>query len=121
MPDHAPIQTGPRAASPNFTLVRSLGTWAEMASSGSVTEVLLVLKSSQVVPHDGGRRGGSPDDLATSLAEPAHQFRMFTAREITRATVNKEAKDWIIISSFAHGVKGMVSVGLKAVALVNEV
>jgi hypothetical protein len=46
---------------------------------------------------------------------------MLTAREITRATVNSDASDWTIISSLAHGVSGMVSVGLNAVALVNEV
>jgi hypothetical protein len=32
----------------------------------------------------------------------------------------RDASDWIIISNFAHSVRGIVSVGLKAVALVNE-
>ena len=46
---------------------------------------------------------------------------MLTAREMTRAIVSNDASDWIIISNFAHGESGMVSVGLNAVALVNEV
>lgn len=44
---------------------------------------------------------------------------MLTAREMTRATVRSEASDWIIISSLAQADRGMVSVGLKAVALLN--
>ena len=50
-----------------------------------------------------------------------HHLRMFTARDTTTATVTKEAKDWSIIKSFAQVVRGIVSVGLKAVALVNDV
>lgn len=46
--------------------------------------------------------------------------RIFTARAATSATVIREARDWIIISTFAHSVSGMVSVGLNAVAFVNE-
>jgi hypothetical protein len=46
---------------------------------------------------------------------------MFTAREMTTATVTDEARDWSIMSSFAHAVSGIVSVGLNAVALVNDV
>jgi len=46
---------------------------------------------------------------------------MLTAREITTATVTSEAIDWSIMSDFAQDVSGMVSVGLNAVALVNEV
>ena len=49
------------------------------------------------------------------------QLRMFTARDTTRATVNSDASDWTMKSILAHGVSGMVSVGLKAVALVNDV
>lgn len=48
-------------------------------------------------------------------------FKMFTARETTSATVTKDAKDCNIINSFAHGVRGIVSVGLNAVAFVNDV
>jgi hypothetical protein len=46
---------------------------------------------------------------------------MLTARDIASATVRSEASDWSIMSSFAQAVRGMVSVGLNAVALVNEV
>jgi hypothetical protein len=48
------------------------------------------------------------------------QARMLTARDTTRATVSNEASDWSIMSSFAQGVSGMVSVGLKAVTFVND-
>jgi hypothetical protein len=46
---------------------------------------------------------------------------MLTARETTTATVSNEARDCNIINNFAQAVSGMVSVGLNAVALVNEV
>ena len=49
------------------------------------------------------------------------QLRMFTARETTSATVNSDASDCTMKRILAHGVSGMVSVGLKAVALVNDV
>ncbi len=49
------------------------------------------------------------------------QLRMFTALEMTNATVRSDASDWIIISNFAQAVSGIVSVGLNAVALVNDV
>ena len=46
---------------------------------------------------------------------------MLTARETTTATVTSEARDCNIINNLDHAVSGMVSVGLKAVALVNDV
>jgi hypothetical protein len=46
---------------------------------------------------------------------------MLTAREMTSATVRRDAVDWTAINSFAEGVSGIVSVGLKAVAFVNDV
>lgn len=46
---------------------------------------------------------------------------MLTARDTTTATVTKEASDCSIISNFAQAVSGIVSVGLNAVALVNDV
>ncbi len=49
------------------------------------------------------------------------QLRMFTAREITTATVTSEASDCTMNSDLAQAVNGMVSVGLNAVAFVNEV
>ena len=47
-------------------------------------------------------------------------LRMFTALAATSANVINETADSISISIFARIVKGMVSVGEKAVALVNE-
>ena len=52
---------------------------------------------------------------------PPRQLRMLTARDTTTATVTNEARDWNIINSFDHGVSGIVSVGLNAVAFVNDV
>src|ERR1700693_4389422 len=49
------------------------------------------------------------------------QAKMLTAREMTKASVMSEASDCSAISSFAHPVSGIVSVGLNAVALVNDV
>jgi hypothetical protein len=46
---------------------------------------------------------------------------MLTARDTTTATVTSEANDWSIIKNLAQGVNGIVSVGLNAVALVNDV
>ena len=46
--------------------------------------------------------------------------RMLTARATTSPTVTSEASDWPLISHLAMGVSGIVSVGLKAVAFVNE-
>ena len=47
------------------------------------------------------------------------QLRMFTARDATTATVRSEAVDCTPMSSFAIAVRGIVSVGLNAVALVK--
>ena len=48
-------------------------------------------------------------------------MRMFTALDTTRATVSSDARDCTMKRIFAQGVSGMVSVGLNAVAFVNEV
>ncbi len=45
---------------------------------------------------------------------------MLTARAATRTTVITETSDWISIRNLAMGVRGMVSVGLNASALVND-
>jgi len=47
-------------------------------------------------------------------------FRMLTARAATSATVTSDAKDWTIISNLAQLVRGIVSVGLNAVAFVKD-
>ena len=64
---------------------------------------------------------GDPRLALIPAAAPRAQLRMFTAREMTTATVSNDASDCTIISTFAQAVSGIVSVGLKAVALVNEV
>ena len=45
---------------------------------------------------------------------------MLTARAMTRATVASDTSDWTSIAIFAHRDSGITSVGLKAVALVND-
>ncbi len=49
-----------------------------------------------------------------------HQLRMLTARETTSATTSSDVSDWTAISSLAVCDSGIVSVGLNAVAVVNE-
>ena len=46
---------------------------------------------------------------------------MLTARATTSPTVTSAVSDWALISHLADGVRGIVSVGLNAVALVNDV
>lgn len=55
-------------------------------------------------------------------AHPARRdyLRMFTARAMTSAAVTNETDACSIIANFAHRDNGIVSVGLKAVALVND-
>jgi len=50
-----------------------------------------------------------------------HPVRMLTARASTMPSVTSEAPDCTSIISLAGGLSGIVSVGLKAVALVNDV
>ncbi len=49
-----------------------------------------------------------------------HQLRMLTAREPTMAMVVSDTRDWAPMISLAVTVRGMVSVGLKAVELVSD-
>jgi hypothetical protein len=53
------------------------------------------------------------------VRHPGHE-RMFTARATTNPTVTSDASDCALISHFAVGVSGIVSVGLNAVAFVSE-
>jgi hypothetical protein len=55
-----------------------------------------------------------------SSAEKIGYLRMFTARPATMTTVVIEARASTNISSLARDVSGIVSVGLKAVALVKD-
>ncbi len=45
---------------------------------------------------------------------------MLTARAITSTTVITETTDCVSIVSFAHRVMGMTSVGLNAIAFVDD-
>ena len=66
--------------------------------------------------------GGAPREHRAAEEDfPGAGYSTLTARETTTATVSSEARDCTAISSFAQPVRGIVSVGLKAVALVNEV
>jgi hypothetical protein len=47
-------------------------------------------------------------------------WRMLTARATIRPIVTSETSDWRPITLFAVGESGIVSVGLKAAALVSE-
>jgi hypothetical protein len=47
-------------------------------------------------------------------------LRMLIARAMTRATVARDTADWASMAILAHLVIGIVSVGLNAVALVND-
>jgi hypothetical protein len=47
-------------------------------------------------------------------------FKMFTARETTRIATTSEMASSAIIMSFAQGLIAETSVGLNAVAVVNE-
>ena len=56
----------------------------------------------------------------TTVGIATDQARMFTARAATSAIVKSEMADSIIISILARRDNGIVSVGEKAVALVND-
>jgi len=45
---------------------------------------------------------------------------MLTARAITSAPTASDTADWTSMVSFAHLASGMTSVGLNAVAFVND-
>jgi hypothetical protein len=76
-------------------------------------------RSSHVFCGGAGVAVGTYGPFERGPGQPA-QWRMFTAREAISATVSNEASDWMAINVFAIGVKGRVSVGLKAVALVSD-
>ena len=68
---------------------------------------------------------GRGDSTGNRLLPDAHHhqvvhFRMFTARAITSAAVTRDTAACSIIASFTHRDIGMVSVGLNAVAFVND-
>lgn len=69
------------------------------------------------VPFD--RAGTGRPATGRRQAAPG-QRRTLTARAITRAAVTSDTADSSIIASFVHRVIGIVSVGLNAVAFVND-
>jgi hypothetical protein len=69
---------------------------------------------------DDGRHSAVSLSPAWLHSRVTYQLRMFTARAATNATVSSEASDWTSMSILAHCVRGMVSVGLKAVEFVAE-
>jgi hypothetical protein len=50
-----------------------------------------------------------------------HPLRMFTALATTKPIVTSAVSAWTAMSDFAVAVSGIVSVGLNAVAFVNDV
>ena len=48
------------------------------------------------------------------------RYRMLTARAITSAPTPSDTADWTAIVSLAHRASGITSVGLNAVAFVND-
>jgi len=63
--------------------------------------------------------------MGITLSRPLHACRVgshrtFTARAAMMATVSSEIADWTPISILVRAVSGIVSVGLNAVAAVNE-
>jgi hypothetical protein len=55
-----------------------------------------------------------------SRAQPSPYCKMFTARAMTSATVITEIADCVSMISFAQRVMGITSVGLNAIAFVND-
>jgi len=47
-------------------------------------------------------------------------LKIFTDRAATSSTVTADTADSVIISDFAQRVRGIASVGLKAIEFVNE-
>ena len=64
--------------------------------------------------------GGDASPLAQLAGHNADYLRMLTARAMTSATVISDTADCASMVSFAHRERGITSVGLNAVAFVNE-
>ncbi len=73
-------------------------------------------------PPDGGpgRRQAMRQLRAVEELSCGSPQRMLTARLATSAMVSNETREPTAISTFAPADRGMVSVGLNAVALVND-
>jgi hypothetical protein len=79
----------------------------------------------------GGRAGGGAARRARDAArqtrtrpggraEREGRYRMLTARAMTSAPTESDTADWTAIVSLAHRASGITSVGLNAVAFVND-
>jgi hypothetical protein len=71
-----------------------------------------------------GREVGAvlEQDRGSPLAVVMNQAgRILAMRAITRTAVTNEVRDWIMKRALAHSLRGIVSVGLKAAAFVNDV
>lgn len=78
--------------------------------------------SCRVQPSLSGGPGRPPTvevDRKRGRSRESHA-NMFTARAATSAIVSNEIADSTIMRSFARAVRGIVSVGENAVALVND-
>jgi hypothetical protein len=58
--------------------------------------------------------------LTVGVVMLPYEGRMLTARETTSPIVTSETSAWTPITLLASAVSGIVSVGLKAVALVSD-
>lgn len=67
----------------------------------------------------GAGRLSCPAPPSAPLARPSVYFKMFTARAITSAVVDRAIALCTAMRSFAQRVNGIVSVGENAVALVK--
>ena len=115
----APDHGGVRSADDAFPLVHP----HRRPSAGHIAQrtqhALLLLngRTDAQAPDQTRHRAGA---LWAARACAAHVPRIFTARAATKAIVSSEASACTAINALAHGVSGIVSVGLNAVAFVNE-
>ena len=104
--------------------------WADF-DEGEVVATLARLprrpRDPQMSAPDAQARGDSLNNTCPPQARLASfgvvygvDGKMLMARDTTRATVTSDTVDWVIIVSLAHSDIGSVSVGLNAVALVND-
>jgi len=106
------LQAAMRKPPPGFGNPVQLGGRCAWSSGSDGPPLGHRRRASRVMACPGGCRG-------RALGCWVH-FRMFTARAITSAAVTRDTDACSIIASFAHRDIGIVSVGLNAVALVND-
>ena len=92
------------------------------------TSMVWALRLGQILlPHRNNLSDGPSDLRKSAELDPnrspgtSHGYlKMFTARETTSTATTSEIASWAIIMSFAQGLIAETSVGLNAVAAVNE-